>query len=518
MILRDIRIISQTVFTVAFFGSLLFLNQPEVVTNFNAEWFLRINPLVALVVSVATRSIATVVVFSALPVFIVTLFFGRVFCGYICPLGALIDLSDFFLFKKHFKHKYRVQIFWQKSKYLLLILVLVVAISGSLLSLFFDPISILTRISTLLLLPFLSFEGRKVILASGGFAAFIMLVLILGAGVLDKRFWCQYICPTGAFLGIISHFTFFRREYEASTCNSCKSCHATCPTRAIDLKEHSKTMVAECILCGYCSYRKNNCNKVRLYKYNHKQILTPDLKKRHVIGTIGAGVLLLPTFGFHSLNKDNGKLIRPPASRPENLFGARCIACGECIKVCPGKVLQPCGINNGLRNIFTPTLDPQIGSCLSDCNACGEVCPTQAIFPTKIEDKPYLKMGTAIVDKFRCVSWSQGKECMVCLRVCPYGAIISKSNTMYDIPAPKVSSTLCTGCGACEYECPVMSKSAIEIYNTNQIRHEGYPLISVNHKKKVDNAKSNSEIIAPPSNIIPEDNSLDDLMMELEED
>lgn len=520
MKLRYIRMTSQTLFIIAFFVSLFYLNRPELVEEINSEWFLQINPLVAFLITIASRSFNLMVILFALPLLISTIFFGRFFCGYICPLGSLIDLSDFLLFKKNFKKKNRPSLFWQKTKYLLLILMAVFAIFGYVLPLILDPISILTRISTILLSPILSFNSNAVILSNSVLAALLMVVVIFGTGLFDKRFWCQYVCPTGAFLGLLSRFSFFRREYDNKNCNSCKACHVTCPTRAINLSNHDKTTASECILCGFCSFYKNNCNSVGFFPSISSNVIAPDLQKRHTLGMIASGVLIAPSIGFKSINIKSENMIRPPASVPEERFNSRCLGCGECINVCPSNVLQPSGYKNGIINMFTPVFNPKIGSCLTNCNACGYVCPTGVILKVKKSDKKYLKMGTAVINKSKCLSWSYGEKCMVCSRVCPYGAISSKKSSYFKVDVPVVNSILCIGCGACEFECPIEKQSAIEVHNTKEIRPEHYPVITANRICEVDlqNANGKKDAGADEKITIPEDNSLDDLFSNLDED
>lgn len=59
------------------------------------------------------------------------------------------------------------------------------------------------------------------------------------------------------------------------------------------------------------------------------------------------------------------------------------------------------------------------------------------------------RIGIAAVDQDRCIAWSGGSACLVCVEACPTGAIAVDASGR-----PIVQATLCNGCGACEFNCP----------------------------------------------------------------
>ncbi len=100
------------------------------------------------------------------------------------------------------------------------------------------------------------------------------------------------------------------------------------------------------------------------------------------------------------------------------------------MRVCPTNVIQPAGIEGGLENLWTPVLNNRIGSsgCQLNCVACGQVCPTSAIRPITLAEKRGInefaeagpiKLGTAFVDRNRCLPWAMDKPCIVCEENCP---------------------------------------------------------------------------------------------------
>ncbi|MCU0812454.1 MAG: 4Fe-4S dicluster domain-containing protein, partial [Thiobacillaceae bacterium] len=123
-------------------------------------------------------------------------------------------------------------------------------------------------------------------------------------------------------------------------------------------------------------------------------------------------------------------LIRPPGALAEEDFLARCIKCGQCMRVCPTNVIHPAGLEAGIEGLWTPRLNFRVGTsgCQHTCIACGHLCPTAAIRPISLEERTGrggfaargpLRLGTAFVDRGRCLPWAMDKPCIVCQENCP---------------------------------------------------------------------------------------------------
>jgi len=263
-----------------------------------------------------------------------------------------------------------------------------------------------------------------------------------------------------------------------------------CPTRAIG-EDHHTTSSAECILCGKCIGIKNLCSAFSFadtadLKGNS---LGPDIGKRQIILGAVAGALLLPVFKADAFSRrDNtGRLMRPPGSVPESAFNARCLACGQCMKVCPTNTLQPCTLSDGFSRLSTPKLVPRIGGCEEKCYSCGQVCPTGAIRKLPYEEKRFVKIGTAVIDRHRCLAWEQNKECLVCDEVCPYNAIVPRyvETTRGRFKVPVVDADICIGCGMCEQQCPIFDTAAIVVYKFGENRRLTGPYVSEAQKQMI---------------------------------
>jgi ferredoxin len=508
---RNVRIVSQIFFLTSFIVLLFFFNNQKFASVFPAEIFLQINPLVGVLVSIASRTIICALIPGTAVIILLTILFGRGFCGWICPLGTAIDFSDKFIVGKARHVSRKPPVYIQRLKYVLLFILTIAALFGFLLPFFMDPISIATRITTLIITPVINFLGITSADISGSIKSFLTknkfekeafqpivwgtsgalltIVAVFTGGFWDKRFWCQYICPTGAFLGIISRVPLFRRRVNSEKCNNCKACSTRqCPVRAINHENIKLTNSSECIVCGVCATNKKVCTEFSFRKSANAPVHTTVLARRHFITAVLAGVVVPPMIkGSKIGNLLQSQPVRPPGSIPEDEFLTRCIACGECMKVCPNHALQPSGIFDGLMKLNTPYLAPSVGYCEAGCTACTHVCPTVAIRPIPEQDKPFIKIGTAIVDKNHCLAWKGEIKCLVCKSKCPYQAITAQDIECGELTmsGPLVDKELCTGCGICEKYCESRSYPAIKIFAHGERRISTGSFISERKKARI---------------------------------
>ena len=100
------------------------------------------------------------------------------------------------------------------------------------------------------------------------------------------------------------------------------------------------------------------------------------------------------------------------------------------MRICPGNIIQPALLEAGVQGLWTPAVNYRIGrsGCQPNCIACGQVCPTAAIRPLSLDEKQGagefaaqgpIRMGTAFVDRSRCLPWAMDRPCLVCHELCP---------------------------------------------------------------------------------------------------
>ncbi|EEZ79722.1 MAG: ferredoxin-type protein NapF [Candidatus Thioglobus sp.] len=138
-------------------------------------------------------------------------------------------------------------------------------------------------------------------------------------------------------------------------------------------------------------------------------------------------------------------VIRPPWSKPEELFVDICNRCGACIDACPEKIVV-----TGSGKF--PIIDFQKGEC-TFCHQCADACQYHAFESSS--EKPW-SVKAQIQDD--CLS-KIGVVCQSCSEVCEHGAI-EFSIQMGGVPSIELNPQKCTGCGACVAICP---KSAIKV-------------------------------------------------------
>jgi len=131
-----------------------------------------------------------------------------------------------------------------------------------------------------------------------------------------------------------------------------------------------------------------------------------------------------------------------------------------CVSICPTRVLQPAFLEYGFTGMMQPRMDYSIEYCNFECTRCGEVCPTGAILPLTVEDKKLEQIGKVQLIIEKCIVYTDNTACGSCSEHCPTQAV-KMVPYKEDLTIPETDETICIGCGACEFACPVKPHTAI---------------------------------------------------------
>jgi ferredoxin len=297
-----------------------------------------------------------------------------------------------------------------------------------------DPIPLITRSVNLIVLPILQgsvqwpAEGTRYAVGAWLIGAVFLTAVLLNLRV--PRFYCRFLCPLGALFGILGRFSLWRVGASEGKCSNCLRCEAHCEGACTPSGE---IRINECVLCMNCL---NTCHDdligYRTSRSELGEVVSPDLSRRGVVLSLLSGVAAVPIIRLGGVIGANWqpRIIRPPGALSEADFLKRCLKCGQCMRICPTNIIHPAGFQGGLEGLWTPELNFRVGTsgCQYNCVMCGHVCPTAAIRSVTLDEKKGkndfsadgpIRLGTAFVDRGRCLPWAMDKPCIVCQENCP---------------------------------------------------------------------------------------------------
>jgi polyferredoxin len=256
-------------------------------TGTGIKLFFQLDPLTGLSSGLGTWSIASGLLVGA-GTLAVTLVAGRWFCGWVCPFGALHTLFTAFR-PQPARRRIATGAYsgWQRAKYYVLAAMLGGCLVGLNLAGLLDPFSFLYRslaivvfpavndaVTTIFIWVYQTDPGiggvkatavtepvyellrRHALAASQPYYHGTLLIALLFVAVIflnlhRARFWCRYVCPLGALLGIVGKNPLVRLQRSVDACNDCGLCVADCQGGANPAGADS-WKPAECFYCLNC--------------------------------------------------------------------------------------------------------------------------------------------------------------------------------------------------------------------------------------------------------------------------
>lgn len=181
---------------------------------------------------------------------VVSLIFGPLYCGKLCPAGALPEWLSRLVPK-------RFQIDWPNH-------VRVTPIRyGFLAGFFITPVVGMVEHCSYcnffvfdMLVTFL-YSGRMPLYSVSLIATFALWFVLLGLFTRGGRGFCNFLCPVGAFSSLVYSLgrrgpISFRMKVSQDTCIGCRKCHSVCPMRTIEVSGKATINTSRCIVCGAC--------------------------------------------------------------------------------------------------------------------------------------------------------------------------------------------------------------------------------------------------------------------------
>jgi len=170
------------------------------------------------------------------------MFFGRILCGFMCPLGLIQDITNKIRQLLHIKPiniDEKMNKIIQPLKWVWTILFIGFVFGGG---------------------DFCDICPNKVFSSAlGGYwfnellGGFITVILLVGSFFI-RRFWCL-MCPMGFILGFFKKFNIFKLKKDCTACTECGACYSACPMRIKSIyteRETEQVQTVDCLMCGEC--------------------------------------------------------------------------------------------------------------------------------------------------------------------------------------------------------------------------------------------------------------------------
>jgi len=217
------------------------------------EAFLPISSLMSLMLFLKTGEIHSVHpagLFIFVAIIAVSLIFGKSFCSWICPIGFISEMIGDFgekiqikLFKRKLNKLPKFLDYPLRSlKYLLLFFFAsaVFTMSAAGLKSFLDaPYNVLSDVKMYYFFADLTLFSFYVLLG-----LFVLSIVI-------RNFWCRYLCPYGALVGIFTLLSPLKIKRNSASCTDCGLCSKACPSH-IKVDKVKTVISDECTTCLQC--------------------------------------------------------------------------------------------------------------------------------------------------------------------------------------------------------------------------------------------------------------------------
>lgn len=312
--------------------------------------------------------------------------------------------------------------------------------------------------------------------------ALLSLLIISFLGYRYGRLYCNTICPVGSLLGLISRYSIFKIKINEKACNSCGACSTKCKASCINSKKH-QIDYSRCVTCFNCLTACKQKAISFTYSFSSvKKESEHNNGRRTFIALTGTGLVTLPLAkaqnAIAALSSKKAFKRKQPLSPPGSVSAEHlqnhCTACHLCVSRCPSHVLKPAFTEYGLSGLMQPIMSFEEGFCNYDCTVCSHTCPNGAIVPLTKEEKHLTQMGRVVFTLENCIVYNYDTDCGACSEHCPTQAVTMKPYKD-GLTIPSVDPDICVGCGGCEYVCPAKPFKAINVEG-NKVQLKAKPI------------------------------------------
>lgn len=223
--------------------------EPYVERPPTVEGFLPISALVALKVWLLTGEFDRI---HPAGLLLFTFFIGsgllyrKTFCSWICPIGTVSEWTarlGKMIFKRNFDLPTWLVWLLLPLKYLLLLFFLKMIVIDMPVYFAWDFLqSLYNKVSDVKMLLFF--------ISLGGFALKVILIVFI-LSLFFPNFWCRFLCPYGALIGLGTIFGVTKLKRNEDTCIDCRQCTRVCPQR-IKVHEKKAVLTPDCTACMSC--------------------------------------------------------------------------------------------------------------------------------------------------------------------------------------------------------------------------------------------------------------------------
>lgn len=188
---------------------------------------------------------------------VVTLFFGRIYCSTVCPLGVFMDITSRaarLTPRQRAANPYRFTVPLTALRYAMLAVPCIASVISILtIPVFLDPYTDYAYF-IYCIAKFVATSATAKAAAVSTIGATLGTLIVIGVGVVAAmrgRLVCNTVCPVGTALGILARESYLRIDINTDLCSNCFECERVCKGSCIDLTQHVVDM-SRCVVCFDC--------------------------------------------------------------------------------------------------------------------------------------------------------------------------------------------------------------------------------------------------------------------------